>query len=174
MAAYSDPSSIVKVIRDGTTTLKDSGGTNTFTVDYEDGDTGFAIGPGDIDEVLVIYHRNVIRGSRKAKQNPIEISFTVALESFTNSKSAASNPASLLDVISGTGGASSWTKVSSAHEHFNLDMVFKVEGTDHNDGADHEVTFAQCVFKYSISDGDPMKVSISATCLGGFTATGPA
>ena len=171
MAAYTDPSEVVKVIRDGVTTL--SNATNSFEVDYEDGDTGFAIGPADLDEMVVIYHRNRIRGSRKGKETPIEISFTVSFQSFTNSKTGASNPASLRDVISGTGGASGWTKVSNTHEHHNLNMTFKLEGSDHLDGADHTAVFSECVFKYGFKDGDPNKISISATCLGGVTVTGP-
>ena len=173
MATFSDPASIPKVVRDGSVVLKDSGATNDFTVDYEDGDVGFAIGPMDIDETIIVYDRNVIIGSRKGKQQPLEISFTVKLKTFTNSKTGASNPASLLDVISGTGGASSWTKVSNSHEQFNLDLTFTVEGSDFSEGADHTVTFATCIFNYDFKEGDPSKVTITATCMGAVSRTGP-
>jgi len=174
MASFSDPSTMPKVIRDGSMSLTDSGGTNDFLVDYEDGDVGFAVGPGDIDETIVIYDRNIITASRKGKQQPIEVTFTVKLKTFTNSKTSATNPASLLDVITGTGGASAWTKVSNSHEQHNLDMTFTVEGSDWGDGADNTVTFSKCIFKYDLKEGDPSKITISAMCLGGYTVTGPA
>ncbi len=92
MATFTDPSTMPKVVKDGSVQLSDSGGTNDFTVDYEDGDIGFAIGPGDIDETIVVYDRSTIAASRKGKQQPIEISFTVKLKTFTNSKTSATNP----------------------------------------------------------------------------------
>ncbi len=174
MATFTDPSTMPKVVKDGSVQLKDSGGTNDFTVDYEDGDIGFAIGPGDLDETIVVYDRSTIAASRKGKQQPIEISFTVKLKTFTNSKTSATNPASLLDVISGTGGASAWTKVSNSHEQHNLDLTFTVEGSDWGDGADSTITFTRCIFKYDLKEGDPTKVTISAMCLGSYTVTGPA
>ena len=174
MASFSDPSTMPKVVKDGSVELKDNGATNDFVVDYEDGDIGFAIGPGDTDETIIIYDRSSITASRKGKQQPIEITFTVKLKTFTNSKTAATNPASLLDVITGTGGASAWTKVSNSHEQFNLDLKFTVEGSDWGDGADSTIDFSTCVFKYDLKEGDPTKVTITATCMGGYTVTGPA
>ena len=174
MASFTDPSEVVKVIEDGTVELLGNGGTDYYTVDYEDGDTGFDIGPGNEDETVVIYARNRIRGSRRGKQNPLEVSFTVGFRTFTNSKSGATNPASLRDVITGTGGASGWTKASSAHQQWNLDLRFTVAGSTHGDGANHVATFSSCIFKYGFKEGDPSKVTITAQVLGGVTVTGPA
>lgn len=174
MATYTDPSEVVKVIEDGLVEVLSNGAADTYTCDYEDGDVGFGIGPGNEDESVVIYARNRIRGSRRGKQQPLEISFTVGFRTFTNSKSGATNPCSLKDAITGTGGASGWTKNSASHQQFNVGLRFTVDGTTHNDGANHVVTFSACICRYEFKEGDPSKVTITATCYGGYTITGPA
>ena len=56
----------------------------------------------------------------------------------------------------------------------NLDLEFTVEGTDWGDGADNVVTFTKCIFKYDLKEGDPTKITITATCMGTYSVTGPA
>jgi len=48
-----------------------------------------------------------------------------------------------------------------------------VENTDHGGGADYVVTFSTCIFTWEFSEGDPNTISVTAECMGGYSATGP-
>ena len=58
-------------------------------------------------------------------------------------------------------------------EHFCIDIVYTVEGTDFGDDADHVATLSRCVCNLSISEGDPTVYNLSFTCYGGVSFTGP-
>lgn len=168
MAAFSPTSTTVKVKSDASIVLQGASGTDTFTIEYE-GDGDFSFDDPRHDRII-IRDRGTIRGSRRGDQQPITGSFTVDFRQFTD---GGASKASLIDFITGTGGASAVTKASTAHEEHNLDMVLTIEGTDNNDTADHTATLAACVFQFGFADGDPMRLSVSFECMGGMTRGGP-
>lgn len=157
-------STYVKVKRDGTLVLKDSGGANTYTLSYEDGDIKF---DNPKAEQIVIMDRGVFAGVRKGNDTAISGSFTV---NFRQWASAATE--NLCDVLDGVNSASGWTKVDTAYEQFNLDAVFTIDGGI--DGTDSVATLSTCIFEWSFSEGDPDKLSCTFTCYGGSVYTGPA
>tara|TARA_R100001510_G_scaffold51837_1_gene52030 strand:+ start:86 stop:568 length:483 start_codon:yes stop_codon:yes gene_type:complete len=156
-------STTVKVPRDGTLVLKDNGGSNTYTVAFENGDVSFG---RDKAERIVIRDRGVIVGSRKGDDPVITVTFTVHMRMFTTS---AGSDLTLVDFIDGTGNAAGFTKVGAEHEEYNIDIQFTVE-----DGTtDQVVTFSKCICTWEFSEGSPDSISVTAECMGGYTATGP-
>ena len=156
-------STTVKVPRDGTLVLKDNGGSNTYTVAFENGDVSFG---RDKAERIVIRDRGVIVGSRKGDDPVITVTFTVHMRMFTTS---AGSDLTLVDFIDGTGNAAGFTKVGAEHEEYNIDIQFTVE-----DGTtDQVVTFSKCICTWEFSEGSPDSISVTAECMGGYTETGP-
>jgi len=156
-------STTVKVPRDGTLVLKDNGGTNTYTVAFENGDVSFG---REKAERIIIRDRGTIVGSRKGDDPVITVTFTVHMRMFTTS---AGSDLTLVDFIDGTGNAAGFTKVGAEHEEYNIDIQFTVE-----DGTtDQVVTFSKCICTWQFSEGSPDSISVSAECMGGYTSTGP-
>ena len=159
-------STVVKVPRDGTLTLTD--GTRTYTVAYEEGNTAFGRQKA---ERIVIRDRGVIVGSRKGDDPVLQVTFDVHMRQFTTS---AGSDITLCDVLDNTGNVDGlWTKASSAHEEWNLNMTLTVEGSDHSDGADHGATFSTCIFEWDFAEGKPNTISVTAEVYGGYSSTGP-
>jgi len=156
-------STTVKVPRDGTLVLKDNGGTNTYTVAFENGDVSFG---REKAERIIIRDRGTIVGSRKGDDPVITVTFTVHMRMFTTS---AGSDLTLVDFLDRTGNAAAFTKVGAEHEEYNIDIQFTVE-----DGTtDQVVTFSKCICTWQFSEGSPDSISVSAECMGGYTSTGP-
>ena len=163
-------STVVKVRRDGEVQFVDgTGSPKTYTVSYENGNVSFG---REKAERIVIRDRGTIVGSRKGDDPVLTITFDVHMRSFTTT---AGTDLTICDVMDNTGNVATipWAKVSSAHEEWNLNLKFTVENTDHGGGADYVVTFATCIFTWEFSEGDPNTISVTAECMGGYTATGP-
>ena len=163
-------STVVKVRRDGEVQFVDgTGSPKTYTVSYENGNVSFG---REKAERIVIRDRGIIVGSRKGDDPVLTITFDVHMRSFTTT---AGTDLTICDVMDNTGNVATipWAKVSSAHEEWNLNLKFTVENTDHGGGADYVVTFATCIFTWEFSEGDPNTISVTAECMGGYTATGP-
>ena len=128
-------STVVKVRRDGTITLKDGGG-NTYVVAYENGDLSFD-GGAKADRI-VIKDRGTIVGLRKGDDPVPSMSFTVMMRDFQ-----ASSGGSLIDFLDKTGGASGATSTGGVgYEQYLIDIQFDAEGTAHGDSNDHRATAA--------------------------------
>ena len=147
-------STVVKVRRDGTITLKDGGG-NTYVVAYENGDLSFDGG--------------TIVGLRKGDDPVPSMSFTVMMRDFQ-----ASSGGSLIDFLDKTGGASGATSTGGVgYEQYLIDIQFDAEGTAHGDSNDHRATAAKALCTWSFSEGDPDTISVSAAIYGGITSSEP-
>ena len=163
-------STIVKVRRDGKVTFRDGSGTpKEYVVAYENGNVSFSNAKADR---IVIRDRGAIVGSRKGDDPVLQVTFDVHFRMLTTT---ASTDLTVLDVCDFTGNVATipWAKVSSAHEEWNLDLKFEIEGSDHGDGADYVATFSTCIFTWDFSEGDPNTISITAECMGGYSSTGP-
>jgi len=157
-------STTVKVPRDGTIVFADNGGSNTYTVAYENGNLSFD--GGAKAERIVIRDRGIIVGSRKGDDPVLSASFDVHMRMFTTT---AGSDLTLCDVLDKTGNASGWTAVDPAHEEFNLDLRFTVE-----DGTtDQVVTLSKCICTWEFSEGSPDTISVTCEVMGGYSATGP-
>ncbi len=156
-------STTVKVPRDGTIVLKDNGASNSYTVAYENGNVSFG---REKAERIVIRDRGVIVGSRKGDDPVLTVTFDVHMRMFTTS---AGSDLTLCDFLDGTGNASGFTKVSAAHEEWNITIEFTVE-----DGStDQQVTFSPCICTWEFSEGSPDTISVTAEVMGAYAATGP-
>lgn len=173
MATFNPGTDIVKVPRDGTVTFSDSGASNTFTVDYEKGDFKFSRTKADR---IVGRDRGAIAWSRKGDDPVLTFSFSVNFRQFKDSRTAK---AAICDVLDGAGAVgSAWTKVSNAHEEWNLNLTFTKDGTPYtgaDDGANHTAVFSTCVFTWDYTE-DPSgdSITVNGECMGGVTFTGPA
>jgi len=155
-------STIVKVPRDGTIVLKD-GGSNTYTVAYEDGNVSFG---RQKDERIIIRDRGAIVASRKGDSPVLQVTFTVHMRMFTTS---AGSDLTLVDFLDGTGNASAFAKASSAHEEWNIAIEFTLE-----DGAtDQKATFSPCICTWEFSEGSPDSITVTAEVMAPITFTGP-
>ena len=157
-------STVPKVRRDGTLTLKDGGGPAvTLAISYEEGNFAFET---PLDDQTVIRDRSSITTVRKGDEQPITGSFSFYFRAFTSSDVGGvrdfllAQNAYSANVTTGTTG-------SPYVEHYCIDIEFKVEGTDLGDSADHTATLLKCVCSLSFAEGDPDTYSLSFTCYGG-------
>lgn len=158
---------IPKVRRDGKTKATDRVG-NTYTVDYEDGDVKFAASKA---ARTVIRNRGKIVGVRKADDPELQVTFSVHARQFTDG-----DDLNLCDILDGTGAAAAWVNTGGrAYQDFPCyDWTFTLDGSVHADGADHEAEFKIGFGEWQFSEGDPSKIEVTLTILGGYTTTGPA
>ena len=157
-----------KVRRDGQIKLLDSGGSNTLTIEYEEG--AFSFDQTKPDRI-VIRDRSIISTVRKGDEQPITGSFSFYMRQFTSSTAG-----SAIDFINKTGAYSGNTSSGSTGspyvEEYAIDIQITVDGSGvGDDTADdvHTATFARCVATASFSEGDPNQFTISFECFGGVT-----
>ncbi len=155
---------VVKVRRDGTISIYDSGASNTLVVDYEDGNFTFDNG-AEQAETVVIRDRGSIVGLRKTDDPVGSLSFSVHMREFTNS--TVDNLCGVLDNEKG------WTSTGgTGFEPYMLDCRLTVEGTNHGDQADATASFTRVLMKWSFSEGDPNVINVSGEVYGGITYGG--
>jgi hypothetical protein len=156
-------STVVKVPRDGRIVLSDNGGSNVYSISYENGDFGFDNLTEQADRIIV-RDRGSIVGLRRGDDPVGSLSFTVHMRDFAGTGSDVT----LLDAITGTGTAASWVSVGGdAFDMYLLDVIFEVEGSDHNDTGDHKATFSKVLLTASFSEGSPNSISVSGEVYGG-------
>jgi len=158
-------STVVKVRRDGTIKLKD-GGSNVYTVAYENGDLSFD--GGSKADRIVIRDRGTIVGLRKGDDPVLTLSFTVMMREFTDQSAG-----SIIDFLDNSGPVALTSTGGAGYEQFLIDIEFTVEGTAHGDSNDHVATASKCLCTWSFSEGDPDTISVSAEIHGGVAYTEP-
>tara|TARA_R110000824_G_scaffold24941_4_gene87316 strand:- start:9009 stop:9500 length:492 start_codon:yes stop_codon:yes gene_type:complete len=155
---------VVKVRRDGTISIFDSGASNTLVVDYEDGNFTFDNG-AEQAETVVIRDRGSIVGLRKTDDPVGSLSFSVHMREFTNS--TVDNLCGVLD------GERSWVSTGgTGFEPYMLDVRVTIEGTNFGDQADVTATFTRVLMKWDFSEGDPNVINVSGEVYGGITYGG--
>lgn len=161
-------SSLVKTKRDGTITIIDgtSPTPNEYTVSFEVGDFSYSEEKADR---TVIRDRGAIVGLRAGDDPVITASFSVHLRDLHNTTADV-----LLDFLYNRGYASSTTSVASTggtgFEQYLVNIKFTIDANSVDAGeAVQSVTFAKCLCVYSLSEGDPDSLEISAECYGGLT-----
>lgn len=165
---------VPKVLRDGKITLID--GTTPTAVElevaYEDGNFSYDA-PND-QSSLVVFDRGSLSAVRKDQDQFITFTFSANMRQFTDGAEAGS----IIDFVEKLGFYSGNTSTGSGTpyiEQYCINVQFDVEGTDHGDDADHQATFAKCIpDSYSFAEGGPNSFTLSFTCYGGVTYTGPA
>jgi len=150
-----------KTLGDGTGTLIGGAG-ETFVLTYEDGNIEW---DSPKAELVVVYDRNDIVGSRKGKNQTGTISFTVDLRQFTNSDTA--NP-TIIDVLeeSGSSNRAGWvTTGSAAFEQFLTGFKWLVAGIANGDSADHYEQVSKVFWQYKVKEGAIDKIDVTGTIL---------
>lgn len=165
-------STIPKVRRDGLITLKDGTAIAvTLDVTYEEGNLTID-NLNDLRDQTVIRDRGEIVAVRKADQQPLTGSFSFYFREFTDAAVGG-----IRDFITGSNAYSANTSTGTTGspyvEHYCFDLVYTVEGTNFDSAADHVATLSKCVGNLSLSEGDPSTYSLSFTCYGGISFTGP-
>lgn len=164
-------STIPKIRRDGTITLKDgTSSTVSLVVSYEEGAMSFDLAkPAD---QTIIRDRGTIVTVRKGDDQPSATgSFTAYMRQFTSSSAG-----SILDFINKAGAYASNESVARYDkgrtpvlEEYAIDIEYDVEGTDFGDDNDHKATIKSCICTASFSEGDPNQFTINFTAYGGVT-----
>lgn len=166
-------STVPKVRRDGTITLKD-GTTPTavsLAVAYEEGNLTFEISKAD---QTVIRDRSIITTVRKGDEQPAATgSFSAFMREFADQ----TNAGSIVDFINKTNNYSGNVATTGSGavyvEEYCIDIEYDVEGTNFGDDLDHKATLKQCICTVSFTEGDPSTFAISFTCYGGVELDGP-
>lgn len=166
-------STIPKTKKDAVLQLRDGTGSPvTLDIAYEEGNFTFSQ-PQAFSE-LVIMDRGTITTVRKQEEQTISGSFSFYFRQFTDGSEAGS----VRDFINNTGNYSANLSTGNTGvpyiEHYCVDIKYTVEGTDFGDDADHTATLSKCVCSLDFSEGDPSAFTLSFTCYGGVTVTGPA
>lgn len=166
-------STIPKTKRDGKIELRDGTGSPVvLEIAYEEGNFSFSQ-PNEFSE-LVVMDRGNFSTVRKQDQQSITGSFSFYFRQFTDGSEAGS----VRDFINKVGNYASNISTGTTGvpyvEHYCIDIIYTAEGTDFGDDADHTVTLSKCVCNLDFSEGDPSAFSLSFTCYGGASVTGPA
>tara|TARA_Y100001938_G_C8098452_1_gene439823 strand:- start:1949 stop:2449 length:501 start_codon:yes stop_codon:yes gene_type:complete len=160
-------STIPKVRRDGSITLKDGGGV-TLVVAFEEGNFSVDVPK---DDQTVIRDRSTIVTIRKGDEQPITGSFSFFFRDFTDNEAG-----SVRDFIHKenfySGNTSTGSTGTPFVEHYCIDIDFEVDGTlDGNTSANPKMTLSKAVCTFSLSEGDPGTYTINFTSYGGVSYT---
>lgn len=158
-------SAIVKVLGDGTLKFKDSGGSNSYTVDYEAGDLQITVGGRAVNVFLNRGHFGASPSIRYGDDQECTFTFTAQLRD----AGADTGAATLQDVLQWLVGSSAtsyvntnWVPIGGASAEVNTaQLEWTVEGSDHGDGADHIWTLSPCVCTHAIAEGNPSTITIT-------------
>ena len=160
-------STIPKVRRDGTITLKD-GGAVTLVVAYEEGNFSVDVPK---DDQTVIRDRSSICTVRKGDEQPITGSFSFYFRDFTDDEAG-----SVRDFINKenfySGNTSTGSTGTPFVEFYSIDIEFGVDGSiDGNTVTDPKMTLSKAVCTFSLAEGDPGTYTVNFTAYGGVTYT---
>ena len=153
-------STVCKTNRDGTITIADLAGTNSYTIAFEAGDFT-ADTPGA--EILLFLDRGEIGATpcvRKGDEATQSGGFTAYMRDVTD---AATETA--MDFIHQTGfvGASWVSTLGATAEVETVSVLVTIAGTVHGDGADHTVLYNHCRLKGSWNEAQPNIISFTWT-----------
>lgn len=153
-------SPICKTKRDGVITILDNGGSNVYTVAFEDGDLSIDI-PGT--EVLNFPDRGVI-GDPPCLRDGNEAAMTGSFTAILRDVSDATD-LTLFEFIAESGAVSTTfvSTLGASGESRVYTITWTIEGTAHGDSADHVITCQFCKISGSVADGFPGVISISFT-----------
>ena len=148
---------IVKTIRDGTLAILDGSDATIYTVAYENGDFNLTI-PGKVTNAFL--DRNSFGSTpsvRFGADQPMTGTFSAHFRDVYDATYNTLIGLACDQVITGTGtlGATGEVKLWK--------MKWTIEGTDHNDSADHTITCSHCRFTVALTDGDPNNIAMSFT-----------
>ena len=153
-------STICKTKRDGTLTILDNGGANSYVISFEAGDLSIDIpGPG----VNVFLDRGALGSTpclRYGDDQPMSGSFTAHMRDVSDATDV-----SLIEFLAESGQvASTFVSTLGANaEVRTYTLRWDIEGTDHGDAADHRIECNFCAISGSVGEGDPNTVNISFT-----------
>lgn len=159
-------STIVKTSRDGTIKLTDNGGTS-LTVAFE-GEGNFSYDGDRLADRLPIYDRGQVVGVRKGNDPAfITASFDINLRQLASDQTNGS----VIDFINKTNAYSGLVSTSTTSDFFTCTLEYSIEGTDVGDLQDSKVVMSEVVLSYSVSEGMPSTVTITAECYGTVSRT---
>ena len=158
-------STIPKVRRDGTITLKDAGAV-TLVVAYEEGNFSVDVPK---DDQTVIRDRSTITTVRKGDEQPITGSFSFYFRDFTDDEAG-----SVRDFINKenfySANASTGSTGAPFVEFYCIDIDFTIDGSlDGNNTTDPKMTLQRAVCTFSLAEGDPGTYTVNFTAYGGVT-----
>lgn len=167
-------SSVTKTNRNGSITIMDGSTPTPKSYVTTIGDGNFTVDAQKAARV-VVRDRGAIVGVVQGEDPVLTGSFTVDMREFTDGSSAT-----IVDVIEWSGTwrlvAAGGTAVSVGGAAYTFPLhkiVYKAEGTDLGDSADHVMTLDKCLLSWSFAEGDRNKINVTFECMGGFTRTGP-
>lgn len=165
-----------KTAHDGSVKLKDGTGTPvTLTVPASMGDTtvqglrAISTITNEMNEDVAIVTRGKFDGLRSGTRVFPTGTLTARMSEFTNV--AAGN---LADFVLFTNAYSANVSTLGANsDRKTLDLEITVAGTAHGDGADHVLLLEDCVITLDWSEAEVDVFTLSYTCYGAITRTGP-
>jgi hypothetical protein len=163
-------STVPKVRRDGTITLRDGTGSPvTLAVAYEEGNFSFDQTKADR---IVIRDRALIATVRKGDEQPLTGSFSFYMRQFTSASVGG-----VMDFINKQNAyaANISTGAGTPYvEEYCIDIVFTVDGSSVGDDSGDDLqtaTFSKCICTAAFAEGDPNQITISFECYNGITYT---
>ena len=126
---------ITKNLRDGTITIKDSGGTNNLELVLDEGNLTFT----DRDNANVILDRGTLDHMRLADEEPVEITFSAKFVAWEGESATPLTP-SIPDALRKVGNASSWVS-TKPNDVYCVDLEFLIVNPETAE-KDETLTFA--------------------------------
>ena len=157
----------VKNFRDGSIALQD-GTTPTpvnFDVSFEAGDFSISGLNSSLKEVTTYMDRGDLATVRHTNRTFPTGSFSVHLTDVSDGSTQT-----LIDFLL-KGGSFGGNVSTLPGEGYTVKVILNIEGTDHGDSSDHQITLDDCHCMVDVAEGDPDTISVSFTCYGAIART---
>lgn len=163
-------SGVIKTAHDsGTITLSDGTGSPiTLVMRFDKGDLKFGgVVPG-LREAVAITSRGKLRSLRRGQPVYPTVSFSCRVTDF--SETGTGTPLDWLAKTTGTPFASRVSTSASIGDLDTTDVIFKMEGTEYGDGADHTIKLEDVHLTMDFEESeDGNTLSLSGTVYGDIT-----
>jgi len=157
-------STVIKNFRDGTVKLfSGDSPAVTYTVSLEAGDFSISGLTQSGKELTTYMDRGELASVRHTTRTFPSGSFTAHFADLSDASDQT-----MTDFLMKSGSFNANTSTLPG-EVYCVKIQIDIEGTDHGDSADHQITLDDCACTVDFSEGDPSSLSVSFQCLGAIT-----
>lgn len=161
-------STVIKHDQDGVIKLTDGTGTPvTLVVPFSQGDFSVSGIAKTLKEIIKYESRGVLHTVRYGARTYPSGSFTAMLADISDATDGT-----VIDYIRRTGlYATNVSTLGATADVYAITLTLTIEGSDHDDSADHTIVLTSCVCTVDVSEGQPNTITVNFECLGTVTMT---
>jgi len=156
-------STVIRVKRDAQWLIADAAAAHTYTIAYEPGDGSYTVPDAAITLILDRGEIGSVPSIRLGDESPMTGSLTAYLRDLGDT---AGTYATLLDIIhryAAKYAATNWiSTIGAASDVPTVTIQLTIDGSPFGE-ADKTVTFAYCVLRGNVTEGDPSTIAMTWT-----------